>query len=309
MRNNFISLILNMKKLIQIICLLLFVSPCFAQSKQIDEKITVDGKNRTFVTYLPAVADKQQKLPLLISIHGGFGTGRGMMISSDFRPIADTAKFIIVCPDGLERSWNDGRKTRSNKKDVDDVKFIDYLITYFIKTYNADPARVYVTGMSNGGFMASRLACELNKRIAAVACVAATMDKDVDYMPTHSMPVIYIQGTADPLVPYEGGEMTKGAKGPIYGHKEILDKWAAIDGCSQTPVITNLPDNAHDGTSAVKEVYNGNAMNVVGYTIINAGHCWPGGMEHLPKFIVGKPSNALNSCVVIWDFCRNYKLN
>jgi polyhydroxybutyrate depolymerase len=298
-----------MKKLIQIIYLLLFVSPCFAQSKQIDEKITVDGMSRTFVTYLPAVANKQQKMPLLISIHGGFGTGKRMMSSADFRPIADTAKFIIVCPDGLQRSWNDGRKTRSNKKDVDDVKFIDYLITYCIKTYNADKSRVYVTGMSNGGFMASRLACELYKRIAAVACVASTMDKEVDYSPIHPMPLLYIHGTADPLVPYGGGEMTKGAKGLIYGHTEILDKWAAVDGCNKMPVITNLPDKAHDGTNAVKEVYKGDKMNVTGYTIINAGHCWPDSKDHLPEFITGKPSDAIDACTVIWDFCRNYKLN
>lgn len=297
-----------MKKIILAI-LVLFVLQSFAQSKQTNEKITVDGRSRTFVTYMPAMTDKQRKLPLLISIHGGFGTGERAMEYSDFRPIADTAKFIIVCPDGLERSWNDGRKTRSNKKDVDDVKFIDYLITYCIKTYNVDSVRVYVTGMSNGGFMASRLACELNQRIAAVACVASTLDKDVDYAPTQSMPIMYIHGTADPLVPYQGGEMTKGAKGPIYGHKEILDKWAGVDGCNTTPVLTNLPDKAHDGTTAIKEVYTGKKMNVVGYTLINAGHCWPGSKGRLPKFIVGEPSNAIDACAVIWDFCRNYRLN
>ena len=157
--------------------------------------------------------------------------------------------------------------------------------------------------------MSSRLACQLYQRIAAVACVASTMDKDVDYVPTHAMPILYIHGTADPLVPYDGGEMTRGAKGPIYGHKEVLDKWAEIDGCSSTPLVTNLPDEAHDGTNAIKEVYAGHKMDVVGYTIINAGHCWPQSKGHLPQFIVGKPSNAINTCSVIWDFCSTYKLN
>jgi polyhydroxybutyrate depolymerase len=191
-----------MKKIIYTVIFLLLVVPGIAQSKQIKGAITVDGMERTFVTYVPVINDINYKPAVVISLHGGFGDGKQMMEYADFKPVADQEKFIIVCPDGIRKSWNDGRETKANKKGVDDVKFLDALITYMIKTYHADATKVYVTGMSNGGFMASRLACEIPQRIAAIAVVGASMDRYVDYEPKHPMPVMYIQGTADPLVPW-----------------------------------------------------------------------------------------------------------
>jgi len=289
--------------------LLFLVLPTIAQSQQKNEQIKVDGITRQFVTYIPSVKDTGYKIPILISLHGRLGTGQRMMAFADFRPIAEKEKFIVVCPDGIDRSWNDGRPTPAQKKGINDVKFIDELITYIIKTYHGDSNRVYVIGMSNGGFMTSRLACDLNNKIAAVAIVAASMDKDVNYQPTHPMPVMYIQGTSDPLVPFEGGAM-KGAGGEIYSHKEIIQKWVAVNGCDTTPVITNLPDNARDGTTVIKEAYNGQKglPMVISYTVVDGGHIWPGGSQYLPKFIIGKNSNNLNACKVIWEFFKEFKL-
>ncbi|MBS1527753.1 MAG: prolyl oligopeptidase family serine peptidase, partial [Bacteroidetes bacterium] len=203
-----------MKRLLIAFACLLFIQPVFAQQKK--ERITVDGIEREFVTYLPVAMNAGDKLPVIILLHGRLGTASGQMRFADFRPIADREKIIIVCPQGIDRSWNDGRDTPAHKKGINDVKFIDELISYIIKTYNADERRVYATGMSNGGFMTSRLACELSNRIAAIAVVAASMDKDmVSYKPIKAMPVMYIQGTDDPLVPFAGGEMKGSAKGMI----------------------------------------------------------------------------------------------
>lgn len=198
-----------MKTLTFLSFFLLFIS-FDAAAKQKKQSIVVDYVRREFITYLPDGI--QDKAPVIISLHGRLGIAVRQMTFADFRPIADRDKLIIVCPQGVERSWNDGRGTPANSRGVNDVKFIDELITYVIDTYHADPSRIYVTGMSNGGFMTSRLACELNKRIAAVAVVAASMDKDMAYQPTQPMPVMYIQGTKDPLVPFSGGQM-KGAVG------------------------------------------------------------------------------------------------
>jgi polyhydroxybutyrate depolymerase len=230
-----------------------------------------------------------------------------MMSFADFRPIADREKFIIVCPDGIDRSWNGGGPTPANRKGINDVKFIGELITYIINTYNGDPKRVYVTGMSNGGFMSSRLACEMGNRIAAIAVVGASMITRMDYHPTQPLPVMYIQGTEDPLVPYNGGR-TEGATGYAYSHTEVLDFWVGVDKCNTTPVITNLPDDAGDGTSIVKEEYTNKAtgLKVIGYTITNGGHTWPGGTQYLPKGIIGKVSHNMNACEVIWAFFKAY---
>ena len=162
--------------------------------------------------------------------------------------------------------------------------------------------------MSNGGFMTSRLACELNNRIAAIAVVAASMDQDMSYQPVNPMPAMYIQGTKDPLVPFEGGLMKKGAKGTIYSHENIIKKWAATDNCDSKPIITNLPVKVDDGTSVIKEEYinPSNNLRVIGFSIINGGHTWPGGSQYLPKFVIGPVSGNLDACEVIWDFFRNY---
>ncbi len=295
-----------MKTLTFLSLILLFMS-VEVSAQQKNESIIVDHMRREFITYLPGgVGDKA---PVIISLHGRLGTAARQMTFADFKPIADRDKVIIVCPQGIERSWNDGRGTPANSRGINDVKFIDELITYIIDTYHADPSRIYVTGMSNGGFMTSRLACELNKRIAAVAVVAASMDQGMSYLPTQPMPAMYIQGTKDPLVPFTGGQM-KGAGGSIYSHEDILKKWAEIDKCDTKPVITNLPVMVNDGTSVQKAVYSGaDGLKVIGFTIVDGGHTWPGGTQYLPKFMVGPLSKNLNACDEIWRFFKENKLS
>jgi polyhydroxybutyrate depolymerase len=274
----------------------------FGQSQQKNENMQVDGIKRSFVTYIPSIIDKDYKMPLVISLHGGFASPKGQFHLADFRPLADKDKFIVVCP-ASKHIWHEGK----DNKGIDDVKFMDMLISYIIKTYNADPERVYVTGISNGGFMTSRLACQLHNRIAAIAVVAASLNIGEGYDLESPMPVIYMHGTKDHIVSYNGGKMF-GRR--IYSQEEILKKWVALDHCNPKPVITTIPDTAHDGTSIIKEEYTNpeNGFKVIGYTINNGGHTWPGGWQYMPKFIVGKTTKNLNACKVIWDFFKGYKL-
>ena len=293
-----------------ILYLLLFCSASgIAQPVQKVDHLTVDGISRQFLIYLPSGLNTRQTYPVLISLHGRFGTGKSMIGFADFRLAADRDKFIIVCPDGIDRSWNDGRPTKAEQKGINDVKFIDRLISYMITRYRGDSSRVYVTGMSNGGFLASRLACELSNRLAAVAIVAASMDMGAAYQPVKPIPIMYIQGTKDPLVPYYGGTM-KGAGGVIYGHTDVLKLWAAADRCSSDPVITNEPDATDDSTNITTLTYHNpsTGIEVTGITVNNGGHTWPGGTQYLPKFIIGKVAHNLNACEAIWQFFKEYRL-
>jgi len=299
------------KKIMKAFLLLAFTTVCIQVSaQQKKETITVDGLKRDFITYIPAGVNGMEKLPVVVSLHGRLGTALGQMRFANFRPIADKEHFIIVCPQGIDRSWNDGRGTPANAKGINDVKFIDELITYVLKTYNGDSTRVYVTGMSNGGFMTSRLACELNKRIAAIAVVGASMGKDIGFEPVKPMPAMYIQGTSDPLVPFAGGMMKAGAEGNIYGHQEILQKWASVDGCNTNPAVTKISVTVNDDTSVIEEVYSNpsNNIKVIGYTIVNGGHTWPGGSQYMPKFVIGSVTKNLNACEVIWEFFKGNRL-
>ncbi|RZA03143.1 MAG: hypothetical protein EOP47_04270 [Sphingobacteriaceae bacterium] len=270
-----------------------------AQSQQKREKIFIDGMERAFVSYVPT--DAKEKMPVVISLHGGFASPKGMLKLADFRPLADQDKFILICP-ASKGIWKDG----ADNKGVDDVKFIDQLITYVLNTYNGDASRVYVTGISKGGFMTSRLAAQLHNRIAAIAVVAATINIGEGYGLEKPMPVIYMHGTKDKIIPFTGGKKFGRL---MHSHDEIIKKWVTLNNCNPTPVITQIPDNADDGTTVVKEEYsNPNGLKVVGYTINNGGHTWPGGRQYLPAFIIGKTTRNLNACQVIWDFFKSYQL-
>lgn len=283
-------------------CLLILIGlPAMAQLHQKREEMIVDGMKRAFVSYVPE-APAAYKMPVVISLHGGFASPKGQFRLADFRPIADREKIIIICP-ASKHMWHDG----ANNHGIDDVKFIDMLISYITKTYHADASRVYITGISNGGFMTSRLACQLQKRIAAIAVVAATLDQNEGYDITAPMPVIYMHGTKDPIVSFGGGKMF-GRQ--IFSHDEVIKKWIAMDHCDPSPIITNTPDDANDGTTIVKAEYGNreNGLKVVSYTINNGGHTWPGGWQFAPKFIIGKTTQNLNACAAIWDFFKNYKI-
>ncbi|MDB4926137.1 PHB depolymerase family esterase [Mucilaginibacter sp.] len=262
----------------------------------------IDGNKRSFLTYVP-FTDEPDKMPLVISLHGGFASPKSMFHLANFRPVAEREKFIVVCP-ASKNIWHDGADIHS----IDDVKFIDHLITYIIKTYHADPERVYITGISNGGFMTTRLACQLHQRIAAIAVVAATLDMGQGYDLTSPMPALYMHGTKDPVVSYKGGKLFgRGA----YSHEEIIEKWVALNDCDKVPLVTNIPDTAHDGTSILKEEYHNpkNGLKVISYTINNGGHTWPGGWQYFPEFIIGKTTRNLNACEEIWNFFKPYKLS
>ncbi|MBS7562935.1 dienelactone hydrolase family protein [Mucilaginibacter sp. Bleaf8] len=274
---------------------------------QLMEHLLVYGLDRQYLIYIPDSVDKTEKVPVIISLHGTLGSAEQMMGFADFRPLADRDQFLIVCPEGITQTWNDGRATKANKAGIDDVSFIDQLISHLIKKYPVDERCIYVTGMSNGGFMASRLACEIPERIAAIAAVAATLDKASYIRPEQSMPVLYIHGTKDNIVPFAGGP-TKAAGGNVFGHEELLHLWVNVNNCVDEPKVTEIGDRAGDGTKIIKHEYINpdNVVKVIGYTVVNGGHTWPGRPQYAPVNFVGMVSNNLNACEEIWRFFKQY---
>jgi len=283
-------------------------------SEQRTISLTIDGMARSFILYLPAGYNNAGKLPLIFVIHGGSGTPEGMINIANFKPIADRDKVMLVYPAGIQNNWNDGRPTVPNQLGINDVSFFNQLCDYLINNYSADGAMIYATGISNGGFMSSRLGCELSNRIAAIAVDAATMEATTiapSCNPGRPVPAIYIHGTTDPLVPFTGGVMTAGgtAGGTVLSHFQAIDKWVSINGCNSTPTTTDLLDIAADGTTIKQRVYsNGSGgSEVVSYVVLNGGHTWPQGYQYLPEAIVGKTSQDMNACEVIWSFFKRFK--
>jgi polyhydroxybutyrate depolymerase len=287
--------------------------------------IAVGGRLRSYVLYQPDGMGNQAsapggRIPLVIALHGRLGTGIGMEKLTHFEAIAAREKFLLIYPDGIKKSWNDGRGTPAEKEGVDDVGFIGALIDSAIRHCSVDPKRIYVTGISNGGFMTMRLATELSDRIAAVAVVAATMDEEtarhadqgasadsVSGPQVRPVSVLVMHGRKDPLVPFYGGSVRGGAGGPILSHDSTVRWWVRVDECTHHHLVTEMiPDSAGDGTSAWHRAYPGGVQGteVESYVIENGGHTWPGGWQYLPVFMVGKTSRNLDASAVIWKFFR-----
>jgi polyhydroxybutyrate depolymerase len=279
--------------------------------------IIIDGLKRTYLLHLPS-SDFNHPLPVVFVLHGGGGKGEKMikLTFGGFDKLADKKGFLVVYPDGFEKNWNDGRSmTEADydtfKNNTDDAGFISALIDELIKKYNADPKRVFVTGISNGAMMSYRLGCELSGKIAAIAPVAGNIPQNFFQRckPTKPLSVLAINGDADPLMPYNGGEVTgpfgKRKFGRVMSANESVLFWVKNNGCALDPVITEVPDNdQNDGTHVQKKLFTSmkNLSEVILYTIKNGGHTWPGGYQYLGKWIVGRTCRDFDATEAIWDF-------
>ncbi len=281
------------------------------------KSITLDhaGAKRSCRLFVPERLASGVKPPLLLILHGGGGTGRGIErhVGTSINGFAGRDGWLVAYPDALHRHWNDGRDdttSRSHREHVDDVGFIRVLIDRLVVEYDADPGRVFVAGISNGGMMACRLACECSDRITAIGVVASSFPKALvgTCRPVRPVSAIFLCGTADPLVPYAGGFVKAGRKtrGEVIGVREAVDLFARLAACTGRPGAPEpLPDlNTEDGCRVTRETWDRGAggARVVLYEIAGGGHTWPGGRAYLPKFLVGPVCRDLDGSAILRDF-------
>ncbi len=273
-----------------------------------------DGRTREAVLYLPE--GLPAGAPLVIVLHGGGGNWRGIRRIAGFDRLADEHGFAVAYPQATERQWNDGREPdayRRGEADADDVGFFDKLIDAALAETRGDPARVYVTGASNGGMMSFRLACELAERIAAAAPVIANMPArlaEEGCRPARPVPILIMNGTADEAVPYEGGYVTVFGRryGRVLSAAESAALWRDINGCAVPSGPTEVVDDRpFDGTNVVIERATDCRRDsaVVLVTIEGGGHGWPDKPSVLGR---GRATREIAASEVIWEFLREYRL-
>ncbi len=281
-----------------------------------------DGLDRTYSVYVPPANKQYAQLPLVIVLHGKGGNGESMILLTHkgFSRLADKDRFLVVYPDGIEKNWNDGRmdeesNDRAHRENIDDVGFISALIDSMINDYNADPDRIYITGISNGAIMSYRLACELSHKIAAIAPVDGNIPQLLfpSCYPAIPVSVLAINNVNDPLVPYEGGNIYSSIRrtnlGKVMSVDESVKFWVNRNNCPAVPVITELPDlDPKDGTRVTRKEYINSieGTEVILYSVDGGGHTWPGGFQYLPAFIIGKTSRDFDASEVIWSFFRKH---
>jgi polyhydroxybutyrate depolymerase len=276
-----------------------------------DRTLTVDGRRRSYRLYVPAAHPTTRRLPLVIALHGGQSSGHEMEVLTGLSALAEREQFLAVYPDAIgvyrdKRYWNDGRVP-----EVDDVKFIGMLIDELVRSFAADPARVYVTGISNGASMTNRLGVALAERIAAIAPVAGTIGVQAAdrWQPARPLPVVYFHGTADPLAYYDGGSAGT-YRGSALSAPDYVRWWARHNGCAAAARSEPLPDATADGTRVTRVAHDGCRVGaeVVLYRIESGGHTWPGGRQYLPERVIGKTSRDIDANAVMWEFFKRHPL-
>lgn len=289
-----------MKQLFLITSVLLMLS---AQAQTtISGSFVHGGITRTYSFYVPASYTPGTPVPLVIGLHGTGSSGADFAQNRDFRPIADTANFIMVHPDGSTmlgiKFWNYGSILGST---VDDVGFLEALIDTISADYSINPQRIYCTGMSNGSFMAYYLACQ-SSRFAAIGSVTGSMSVDMydECDPQHPIPVLHIHGTEDDTNPYEGTSTMKGID-------ETVLFWVNENNCNPVPVVTAIPNiNTSDNATATKYLYSGgiNGNTVELFKVTGGGHSWPG----WPVAGSSEPTCMdFDACKEIWRFFSQYE--
>jgi len=265
-----------------------------------------NGKTRSFTLYIPKSYDTNRPAALVVNLHGAGGDAESQINSSQMNLIADKAGFVVAYPEALGGNWNDSRSYAAQKSGgADDLGFIKGLAKQIEAALDIDKTRVYATGISNGGMMAYRLACQASDVFAAAAPVAAGMPESLKALCQGGRPVsvIAMQGTGDKIIPYAGGRI-RATQDFVLSAKDSINFWLNKDDCAKTAQITKYPDkDPADGTTAESAAYEcagGRAVELV--TIAGGGHTWPGGKRNLPEILVGKISRDINGSQIIWDF-------
>lgn len=284
-------------------------------------RIEVGGVERSYLLNRPRGVERPA--PAVLILHGGGprSDAAGLRRLVDFDALAARDGFVAVFPDGLGHGWNDGRATdfldARHDGRADDVGFLVALADRLAADGVADPKRTYVAGLSNGGMMAFRLACEAAGRFAAVSAAIASLPEKLaaTCRPSRPVPLMLANGTADRLVPWAGGQVAARSRndhGRVLAVDDTVALWRRLDGCEGAAEASLLPDAAPgDGTRIRLAAWRGcrAGAEVLLYTVEGGGHAPPGlrigpGIE----LLLGPVSRDADWPELAWAFFRRHAL-
>jgi polyhydroxybutyrate depolymerase len=253
--------------------------------------IDVRGLSRSYYVHLPPSYDGHSPLPLVLVLHGATESPEGVEHLSSMTAKADKENFIAVYPRGTGRlpTWNAGNCCGyAQQNHIDDVAFLRALVGKLEQNYSINPRRIFATGISNGAMMSYRLACELSDQIAAIAPVEGA--QNLPCHPANPVSLIIFHGTADHLVPFNGGT-TLFQLGPQRSDTPVADAmafWVKQNGCAATPVRS---ETLALRTTKYSDCASDSAVEL--YAIQGGHHMWPG---------VSLSGNAVPATDLIWSF-------
>jgi polyhydroxybutyrate depolymerase len=276
-------------------------------------QLVVGGEQRSFRLYVPPEA-RGRRLPLVVALHGAVQSAAEFENDLGLNRVARREKFAVVYPEGINRVWDDARPPMMRLGYVvppgDDVPFLVSIVRRLVNEGIADPSRVYVAGLSMGGFMAARMACERGDLFAALAMMAATVPEEYKKTcaPRRPLPAMLIHGTFDPIIPYFG--MPMGGAG-ILSAVDTAQLFADLSGC-MAYTDSARPSLDRSGRVEIRRwsICRDNA-SVLLYKIPGGGHLPPSaeagrGDTFVSMFLLER-SHAIDAAEEIWDFFSQFR--
>lgn len=262
--------------------------------------LKVSGTKRTFTIHLPPKYDGSTPTPLVFNFHGlGSNSGQQMLVSG-LAGTADRNNFIAVAPNAVNGSWK--LPTEAGKA-FGETEYLDSLTKYLNNNYCIDTQRVYSMGMSQGSAMTFVLACAPESRIAAFGGVGATFYRSACGKSAPA-PIIYFHGTADKIVPINGGKTPSTPVGPAM---EAMEDWAKHNKCQRPPT-----EETNNDVTTFSWSECANDANIIYHRITDGGHTWPGADETIAGFLelrLGKTTQTVNATDAMWEFFEQHTLS
>lgn len=282
------------------------------------ETIDIGGVARSYLTQFP----ETKPAPLVLVLHGNAQSGADMRTRTAWSLIASRERFAVIYPDGLNHAWADlrpdsRRAGRTPPAGTDDVAFIAKLIEKHVADGTIDPKRVYVTGLSNGGAMTMTLVCARAELFAAAASVIMnhTDESAGRCHPSRPLPMLMMNGTADPLIPFEGGKGSSHyAVDGFWSTPATLAFWRRVNGCkAEDAAVTALEDRDPTDESTVTRIESNcpPGRDVVLYRVNGGGHRMPGAFAdaRFARFataFLGPQNHDIDGAETIWAFFRRF---
>jgi polyhydroxybutyrate depolymerase len=289
------SIFIPMKYLCCSIYLLLSIT---AQAQLVTDSLLIEGHYRTFSYQPPASRFKHGKL--LLVMHGSGGSGKNMAENTiRLQAIAARENLLLVYPDGYQHFWNECRRyatSAANKENINEEAFFTALIQHCHQHFGIDTSKVFAAGFSGGGHMAYKLGLTMPHKIKAIAAIVANLP-DSAYcdcaMAAKALPVLIVNGTADKVNPWQGGEMfvSNTSFGVVLSSHRSFGYWAGLAGYSGNPYTKNLPDTDVSDTCTITEfTYRQKRKPTVTLLQVN------GGGHSFPKDV--------DVFLYLWKFCK-----
>lgn len=246
---------------------------------------------------------------MVLNFHGLTSNAGQQVFLTGLDAKADAEGFVAIHPEG---SFIPGTETTFFNTDIsgesdqiDDVAFVDALLDELEANLCIDTNRIFTTGMSNGGFMSSALACTLSERFAAAASVAGISYPEGSCNPSRAVPMLHVHGTADVVVPFDGGASSLSGDGgtlegadvefvPIPGE---VDQWSEELGCDGEPEVIEFSDEV------TVEDFAGCDADLEFWIVDGGGHTWPGTAAALAlQAQLGFSTDDFNTTDLVWDW-------